>query len=233
MKKFNYKIFLAGACAIALSACSNDDDMVHMDDANQMYRIKITNLTNSQPLSPPVALLHDATVNLWKIGEAASVALEQMAEGGDGSALLALHANNSQHAETAALVPGASTEFTLEMTSMSDNLLSVAGMLVNTNDAFSGLNSIALDALQAGQSSVYFTRAYDAGTEFNSELAGTIPGPADEMAGGGFDAARDDVTSVVTLHSGIVSEQDGFSASTLSQADKFDNPTLRIEVFAL
>ena len=228
MTKFNYKILLSGALIVALSACSssNDSQMDTMD--NQMYRIKITNLTNAQPLSPPVAMLHDSTFNFWTVGVIASVALERMAEGGDGSALLALYADNSQHAESAALVPGASTEFILEMTSATDNLLSVAGMLVNTNDAFSGLNSVALDELVAGQSRVYFTHAYDAGTEFNSELDGTTPG-----TGGGFDAARDDVTDVVTLHSGVVSNSDDFTDSILTEANKFDNPALRIEVFAL
>ena len=42
---------------------------------------------------------------------------------------------------------------------------------------------------------------YDAGTEGNNELAGTIPGPAD--GGEGFNAARDDV-NVVSRHSGVV-----------------------------
>lgn len=127
--------------------------------------------------------------------------------------------------------PGETLEFTL-----TDNLnlfrhLSLAGMLVNTNDGFSGLNGIELRQLSAGHSSVYYSRAYDAGTEFNSELAGTIPGPAD--AGEGFNSERDDVTAVVTLHSGVVTADDNFANSTLSQAEKFDNPTLRIVITAL
>ena len=103
--------------------------------------------------------------------------------------------------------------------------------LVNTNDGFSGVNGIELDGLSTGQSAVYFTAVYDAGTELNSELAGTIPGSAN--GGEGFNAARDDVTSVVTLHPGVVTATEGFSNSTLSEANKFDNPALRIEVTAL
>ncbi len=230
MKKFSGKTLLFGSLIIALSACSDsDDDDMSMD--NQMYRIKITNLTNAQPLSPPVAMLHNASFSFWEIGEAASVALETMAEGGDGSVLLALQADNPQHADTATLGPGSSTEFTLEMGNHTDNLLSVAGMLVNTNDAFSGINAISLDELEPGQQMTFFSYTYDAGTEMNTESAGTIPGPAD--GGEGFNAARDDVTSVVTFHSGVVSVDDNHATSTLSGVDKFDNPTLRIEVFAL
>lgn len=232
MRLLNYKTLLCGALVAALSACSgndNDDDMENMD--HQSYRIKITNLTNAQPLSPAVAMLHDADENFWTIGEAASLALEMMAEGGDGSALLAMHAANPQHSETAALIPGASTEFTLEMDDSTYKYLSLAGMLVNTNDAFSGVSSIRLDTLKPDQGIVIYSNTYDAGTEMNSEAAGSIPGPVDN--GEGFNAVRDDVTSVVTLHSGIVGKNDSYSASTLSEAEKFDNPALRIEVFAL
>ncbi len=230
MKNMTFKTLLLSSLIIALSACSDtDDDMGGMD--NQMYRIKITNLTNAQPLSPPVAMLHSDSFSFWEIGEAASVALETMAEGGDGSALLALYAANPQHADTAALAPGASTEFTLEMEHSTDNHLSVAGMLVNTNDAFSGVSAVNLDDLGSGDQMTFFSYVYDAGTEMNTESVGTIPGPAD--AGEGFNAMRDDVTSVVTFHSGVVSVDDNHAASTLSEVDKFDNPTLRIEVFAM
>jgi len=113
----------------------------------------------------------------------------------------------------------------------SKNSLSIAGMLVNTNDGFSGLNGVELSEIEPGHISVYYAYAYDAGTEFNSELTGTIPGPAD--GGEGFNAERDDVTSVVTLHGGVVTAEDDFANSTLNYADKFDNPVLRIEVTAL
>lgn len=230
MKSFTKITLLTGAMILALSACSSDDD--DDDDVSQSYRISITNLTNAQPLSPPVAMLHAKSISFWQIGEQASVALEMMAEGGDGSALLDLHDDNPQHAELAALAPGAKTEFTLEMDDdNSGSYLSVAGMLVNTNDAFSGITGINLDGLAPGQSIEMLTHAYDAGTEMNTESAGTIPGPAD--GGTGFDAVRDDLTSVVTLHSGVVTVDDSHATSTLTETDKFDNPTLRIEVTAL
>ena len=195
------------------------------------YTISITNLSNGQPLSPPVAMLHNRNFNFWKLGETASEALELMAEGGDGSELLSLRRNNPQHQAESPVAPGETAVFSLQSRNKNLTYLSVAGMLVNTNDAFSGLNSVELSELQSGQTSVFYTHTYDAGTEFNSELSGTIPGPAD--SGEGFNADRDDITNVVTLHGGVVSADDNYAESTLSGEDKFDNPTLRIVVTAL
>ncbi len=229
MKIFTAKTVLFSVLIMALSACSDNDDPDAM--GLQSYRIKITNLTNAQPLSPPVAMLHDSQTSFWEIGEAASIALETLAEGGDGSALLALHDANPQYAESAALGPGASTEFTLEKETATDNYLSVAGMLVNTNDAFSGIDSVQLDTIEAGHNLVIYSYVYDAGTEMNTESAGTIPGPVD--GGEGFNTERDDITSVVTMHGGVVGVEDNHATSTLSESEKFDNPALRIEISAL
>jgi len=231
MMKYSYRLCIAAALSLTLVACSNNNDDDMMEPESQAYRIRITNLTHFQPLSPPAAALHDSNSHWWMVGSAASEALEKMAEGGDASALLALLPDNPQHASSTVLLPGVSEEFTLETDDISESRLSVAGMLVNTNDAFSGIVALELAGMQSGQTQVIYTHAYDAGTEMNSEAVGTIPGPAD--GGEGFNAARDDVTSVVTLHPGVVSADEGLSTSVLSSGEKFDNPTLRIEITAL
>ena len=100
-------------------------------------------------------------------------------------------------------------------------------MLVNTNDAFTGLNAYNLADLDVGEEWTSVARAYDAGTEANSEAAGTMPGPADD--GEGFNAERDDA-DFVALHPGVVSADDGLSSSVLSVQHKFDNPVMRITV---
>jgi len=220
--KVSLNIILTSSMMLILTACDLSP--------KQEYSINITNLTHSQPISPPVAMLHRKDFSFWSVGTEASEALEMMAEGGDGSSLLTLKPQNPQYQGTTPLFPGESTEFTLDTRRDKLKYLSVAGMLINTNDAFSGVNGIELLNLEAGQTSVYYTNTYDAGTELNSELSGTIPGPAD--GGEGFNATRDDVTSVVTYHGGIVSADDNFADSTLRGADKFDNPTLRIVITA-
>jgi len=229
MQNFIQKIAICGVMILSISACSDNND----SPASETYgfSVQIINMTHAQPLSPPVAMLHTKSFKFWSIGEAASLALEKMAEGGNGSDLLALQPANPQFEATAAVLPGMDVEFTLQTADATQLYLSIAGMLINTNDGFSGVNSIELGSLTKGQTRVYHTYTYDAGTEFNSELPGTLPGPAD--GGEGFNPEQDDVTSVVTLHSGVVSADDNFNESTLGAADKFDNPTLRIIVTAL
>ena len=67
----------------------------------------------------------------------------------------------------------------------------------------------------------------DAGTEVNSEAAGTMPGPAD--GGEGFNATRTD-TGYVAMHPGVVTVDDGLTNSVLTVQHKFDNPAVRIMV---
>jgi hypothetical protein len=102
-----------------------------------------------------------------------------------------------------------------------------ATMLVNTNDAFSGLTGIDISTMAVDDKKSWRLNVYDAGTELNSEAMGTIPGPAD--GGTGFDASRDDV-DFVGYHSGVVSQDDGLSSSVLTQAHRFDNPAIKLTI---
>lgn len=215
------------ALVLALTGCSTDDNRAPLE-----YRISATNLSNAQPLSPPGALLHDSSFSAWTVGAAASDALEQMAEGGDASGVLALQLNNPQYLDSNPLLPGASTSFTLSQDHNRQDYLTLVGMLVNTNDAFTGINGLDLGDMESGDSLTVYTQAYDAGTEANSELAGTIPGPADP-GGEGYNANRDDWTSVVTHHGGVVGQQDTHPGSVLTEAERFDGPVLRITITAL
>ena len=67
---------------------------------------------------------------------------------------------------------------------------------------------------------------YDAGTEANSESAGTVPA----QGGEGFNAVRDDSKGAVRLHSGVVSADDGLSTSSLKSINRFDNPTAKVVI---
>lgn len=226
MKNSLSTILISGALALSLASCSDDDDIV--DTNSSSYRVSITNLTNFQPFSPTVAILHDSSTDAWwTIGSDASQALEIMAEGGNGSELLALSPNNPQYQSSGALFSGDTEEFTIVSVDSDENLLSLAGMFINTNDAFSGLNAVDVSVIATGQSKTYYTNAFDAGTEKNTEAEGTIPGPAD--GGEGYNIRRDDVTEVVTYHSGVVTKAD-FAGSVLEESAKFDNATLKIVI---
>lgn len=224
------RYLILGAALLGLGACSSNNSS-DSDTESFSYQISLTNITNAQPFSPPAALLTDDSYAAWSTGEAASVALEELAEGGDASALIAEQSSQPNFVGTAPIPPGGNLSF--ELTGDDDSMLNLtlATMLVNTNDAFTGVSAIDLAAMQSGDKRVYLTRAYDAGTENNLETVGTIPGPAD--GGEGFNAARDDVTSVVTFHGGIVSSDDGYAESVLSESHKFDNPVMVLEVTRL
>lgn len=225
-------VFVPLALATLLSACNNSSDN---DDTpappppvvvTATYQVTVTNLTSAQPFSPVAVVLH-STGELWQIGQPASAALETLAESGDNTALIASDFVVSSATHSEALIPGTSADITISTTDESARSLSLATMLVNTNDAFSGLNVIDLAALEVDASISFTTNVLDAGTEVNSEAAGTIPGPAD--GGEGFNAARDDV-NVVAMHPGVVTSDDGIADSVLSGEHKFDNPAMAVKI---
>ena len=191
------------------------------------YEVTVTNLTNAQPLSPVAVVLHNEG-NLFNLGETASEALEVMAEGGDNSGLLEASVALSAGSTEDPVMPGASATIEVMVEDTMPMHISLATMLVNTNDAFTGVNARSIADLEVGESISLVTSSYDAGTEANSEMMGTIPGPAD--GGEGYNAERDDRQDVVTMHSGVVSVDDGLSTSVLTQAHKFDNPTMRVVI---
>ena len=233
----NRLIFVSLLPLIIFSGCNDNDPspMVVEDKVEPepepvvySYEITVSNLTYGQPLSPVAVVLHDEG-DFWQIGEAASVALETLAESGDNTSFLAQEQALAAQSGTGVIMPGMSETIEVSLTDNHPELITIATMLVNTNDAFSGVNAMNLTNLQAGESISLTTRSYDAGTEKNSELVSTIPGPASSGAGEGFNEMRDDL-NMVGMHAGVVSVDDGLSTSILTQAHKFDNPTLHITI---
>lgn len=211
-------IFKSGLLSLALAGCfigcGNDAEPAE-------YEVTLSNMTNFQPFSSVGVVLHD-TENFFTLGKTASLGLEKMAEGGDNSALLAL--GKTSAATSDALLPGETVTLHIQR-KYNETKLSIGTMLVNTNDGFTGVDAYALGSMQVGESVVFNTPAYDAGTESNSEAAGTIPGPAD--GGEGFNALRDDA-NVVRMHAGVVTKDDGLSSSVLTGEAKFDNPVMQV-----
>lgn len=195
---------------------------------NFSYEIKVTNLTNSQPLSPVAVILHKQS-HVFSVGGIASLELEQMAEDGDNSGLMNWGFGLASRSGAAPIGPGASETIMITIEDVSDANLSLASMLVNTNDGFSGLDAWNVSQLAVGDSWTTNAFTYDAGTEANTEAAGTIPGPADGSEGAGFNTNRDD-SGYISMHPGVVSSDDGLNTSILTQAHKFDNPSMRIKV---
>ena len=234
----NYRFLILAVAALWLQGCDNDDPVttppVQMPPAMASFDVTVDNLTNAQPLSPIAVIGHLNGYALFVVGNTATVGFEEMAEGGDNTALLAEadgDANVLVSASGAAAIGPAGTE-TVSITMLESDVanleISVATMLVNTNDAFSALDAMDVSSMAVGDSVMVVAIAYDAGTENDTEAASDIPGPAG--GGEGFNAARSDSADRVAMHAGVVSQDDGFATSDLTEQHRFDNPVMRVRI---
>lgn len=202
--------------------------------ATHAYDVTVTNLTSGQPFSPGVFVTHTKKAGLFAVGQAASEGIRLIAENGDPS-------------QAAMDVPGQAGVFDVQTsgapihrvggpgpTSLTvriharanANRLSLAVMLICTNDGFTGLDGLKLPGGFAP--ATYYAKAYDAGTELNDEVAGSIVppcfllGPVTGPAGGG---ARTATSEAVAPHAGIQGGAD------LNQAlHGWDDPVAMITV---
>ncbi len=160
----------------------------------RVERISIRNLTSHQILSPPLIVV-GRTPGIFKLGEPATRGMRFIAEEGDNSILAtALQGRpgiSSVIALTDPILPGESVSVTIHV--RPGEKLSIATMLVQTNDGFTGVSALPLDALIGSIG----LRSFDAGTEVNNEVAKFVPGPP-------FDGhQREPEGSVVMYHRGI------------------------------
>ncbi|MGI8843522.1 MAG: spondin domain-containing protein, partial [Gemmatimonadaceae bacterium] len=192
------------------------------------YQITIENLKGGQPFSPGVIATHTKQVDVWGVGSRPSPLIINIAENGLVDAgLTAAHfadlrarpgvfdvvmtAPTDDH--TPPIVDGAPDPpsvrtYTIEAAANA-NHLSVAVMIICTNDGFTGVSSVRLPG---GFKPVTFaTVAYDAGTETNTEqytdivdpcqLLGPDPGPPAVPNGNNNNLPEDG--GVIRHHAGI------------------------------
>ncbi|MEH6584591.1 MAG: spondin domain-containing protein [Halioglobus sp.] len=139
------------------------------------YEVTVTNITPGQTFTPQLVLTHNSDFLLFQLGQPASEQLEILAEGGDTAPLTEATANMSTEATTIGglLSPGQTASTTVTGPSQG-GFLTVAAMLIPTNDTFVALNRIRLPT---SGGTMYLVPAYDAGTEVNSQSCQHIPGP--------------------------------------------------------
>jgi hypothetical protein len=201
-------------------------------DSAKSYRVVFKNMTANQPMSPATIVIHRPGYHMWQAGQAASIALENLAEGGSNQQVLDAAKNHPDYivskAGSGVIPPGGSETLELEVGDASGFRVTVATMLVNTNDAFAGVVSDKIAGLAKGERFSMNVPVWDAGTEANSEAAGTLPGPAD--GGEGFNASRAGDSGFVAIHQGVVTHADGLATSVLDESHRFDNPVGLISV---
>ena len=147
-------------------------------------------------------VLHTPGFRLFEFGQPASEALWRSAEDGSTAEFQAL-----ADPEVRAVVVGRpvhrrnSPVVTTAFETSPDSLISVAAMLSLTNDGFVAARSIALPA-DVGASTTVALRAYDAGSEANTESCAHVPCEIHDQR------MTEGAEGVVTDHAGIRGDAD-------------------------
>ena len=153
------------------------------------FDVTIENLTGGQPLTPPVIATHRRATGIFEVGEEASFELKEVAENGNLTPLVDALSASSHVADVVVAVAGAPPpvlpggSVTVSITSTRGaEFISLASMLICTNDGFTGLDSRQLPR-KVGEVLVFYTAGYDAGTEINTEDFADIVPPCPPLTG--------------------------------------------------
>jgi hypothetical protein len=145
------------------------------DMASGHFEVTIENTNPGQNFSPPVLVLHRPGYRLFELGQPASEPLWQLAEEGSTTGFEAL-ADPDVHAIV--IAPAVhrrnSPLVTAGFEAPGDLALSLAAMISLTNDGFVAAQALALPAA-VGASVTADLRAYDAGSEANTESCEHVP----------------------------------------------------------
>lgn len=153
-----------------------------------VYRVTITNLTTSQPLSPPVVATHRPGVRVFPVGRVASGELAAIAQAGNQVPLAMALENNRRVRDvvdvgrplsrSGTTTGGFSDTADLQITAGPGDRLSFATMLICTNDGLTGLDRARLPR---HGSVAYAVTGYDAGREDNTERSGDLVDPCSAL----------------------------------------------------
>ena len=218
---------LTGAAVVASLVLASSSALA---SGSKMYRVTITNITNSMIFTPILVASHRKKILIFELGEEASDALAEIAESGSPASLAAM-LETDYHATVensgGLLLPGDS--ITVEVSAAHGaRRITVASMMLPTNDGFIALNGVK--APKRG-SVTYYSPGYDAGSEPNDEICSNIPGPT--CGGTGPSPSVDPFDEgYVHIHRGIHgSNPSGNFVSDLA-ADIYDwrNPVAKITI---
>jgi len=165
-------VLLAGVLVSSLGASA------YAFSSSMYYDVTITNVTKDVVFTPFLVATHKKGTSLFTLGEKASDQLGRLAEGGDTNALQEYLEDNHDIGDIGnsggILAAGESVTVRVKA-SRRYRFISLAAMLLPTNDAFVALN--ATDAPWSRKEKTVMAIAYDAGTETNDEDCTNIPGP--------------------------------------------------------
>jgi hypothetical protein len=170
-----------------------------------VYEVIVTNLTRGQQFTPILAATHPEGISLFTLGSPSTPELATLAEEGNtaplAGLLMATPGVRDVTTSSGLTNPGASTHIVVQASGRADHI-SVAAMLIPTNDGFFALNDVELP--KGNSELTVFSPAYDVGGERNDELCASIPGPFfSECGGPGGGGTAGGGEGYVHIHSGI------------------------------
>jgi hypothetical protein len=179
------------------------------------YEVTITNVTSSQPLTPPLVATHRRPISLFAVGEPASFGLKEIAENGNLGPMLERlegesHVNDvvvAVSGEVPPLTAGESVTITLEA-ERGAKYLSFVSMLICTNDGFTGVGGARLPR-DLGERSIMQTDGYDAGSEINTEDFADIVPPCPALTGVPSDDPGTGTSDPGLAEGGVIHHHDG------------------------
>jgi hypothetical protein len=166
----------------ALPAASDDGEKL------RTYRVTLVNLTDGQPFSPPVAATHDRSMRMFRVGDLASDELAAIAQAGNQGPMFNLFNGSDEVTDTVDVgrpltrvgtVVGSFVDTaTFEITAERGDRLSLATMLICTNDGFLGLDAVRLPSHGAR---AFLINGYDAGRENNTQDSEHLVDPCTDL----------------------------------------------------
>jgi hypothetical protein len=141
--------------------------------ADTYFKVKVTNLTKDIVFTPSLIASTRKGARIFMGGSEASSELETIAETGNPMPL-AESLDSYDHAVLGFIGPGGS-DYVEIGTKGSYKYVTVAAMLIPTNDTFMALNGVR--GPDGNKTISFVVPAYDAGTELNDELCVSLPGP--------------------------------------------------------
>ncbi len=199
----------------------------HQQD-HRTYRVTVENLTSNQKITPAVVATHDRRTHIFRIGRAASHGIQQLAENGRVPVLVdelehTKGVNDVAVAGSEPIGPGESAAV-LVTAPGGARRLSVAAMLICTNDGFASAADVRLPRAFGKERTVAGV-SFDAGTEMNTERYADLVPPCDDMGTTGMTNPALAENGIVRRHAGI----QGVADLTVA-ANGWRDPAIRVTI---
>ena len=198
------------------------------------YQVEVTNLTDGQPFTPPVVAAQRRSVDVFSSGHEASAGIQDLAENGGVPSIVEELAGTRGVGNIAVgdgpLLPGETQTLTLYGTP-GKNRFFFGSMLICTNDGFAARDNTRLPR-EVGGSRTVSVRAYDAGTEINTEAFDDMVPPCGPLTGVDSAGAGTGASNPALAENGVVTRHGGIDGSGDLSVDIHDweEPTASITV---